>query len=430
MLWRYHSLLALIFSAGAVWGQNSAMQSGPDELVRQALDSNREILAARQRVAEARGLLRQAGVRPAAAITANAASGSPLGTTGEQEYSIGYDRPIETGGKRGWRIAVARQALRVAEADLAERTRQLRFAIATRYIDAAAGQRKLRAIDAILDLTREAYRLVDARVRSGDAAPIERQLLLVEQNRARAEREIASGQSQSAMLELRRAMGVDRAFPLDAVPELVPPPPVEASVEQLKQRALDNRADLRSARASAARFTAESSLAEALSRPDLTLSAQYARRYSQFEDPLRTTASGSPLLLKDRDNIATVGISIPLQSRRRNAGNMEAAVARERAAGFEAEQLALAIPLEVEAAWSRYRAAAQAASILSQGVVDQSAKNLSVIRQAYNLGQLRLLDVLTEQRRFLETQMSQIDAGAELARSRAALEQAVGGELQ
>jgi cobalt-zinc-cadmium efflux system outer membrane protein len=67
---------------------------------------------------------------------------------------------------------------------------------------------------------------------------------------------------------------------------------------------------------------------------------------------------------------------------------------------------------------------------LNRGVLAESEKNLSVIRQAYNLGQLRLLDVLNEQRRLLETQLSYIDSEAELARSVAELERAAGGELK
>src|SRR6185369_9004419 len=156
----------------------------------------------------------------------------------------------------------------------------------------------------------------------------------------------------------------------------------------------------------------------------------YSRRHSQFEDPLRTTGSGSALLLQDRDNILTLGISIPLQTRKRNQGNVEAAVARQAAAKLRREHLELTIPIEVEAAWQRYQAARNTVAILNGGVLDESEKNLSVIRQAYNLGQLRLLDVLNEQRRLLETQLSYIDLDAELARSVAELERAAGGDLK
>ena len=104
-------------------------------------------------------------------------------------------------------------------------------------------------------------------------------------------------------------------------------------------------------------------------------------------------------------------------TRGRNQGNLDAAISRERTARLRREYLEAAIPLEIEAAHRRWRAALNAVSALNQGVVQQSAKNLDVIRQAYQLGQLRLLDVLNEQRRMLDTELSYIDAKAELARA-------------
>jgi len=109
---------------------------------------------------------------------------------------------------------------------------------------------------------------------------------------------------------------------------------------------------------------------------------------------------------------------------------VEAAVARQNAAKLRREHLELTIPIEVDAAWQRYQAARNTVAILNRGVLDESEKNLSVIRQAYDLGQLRLLDVLNEQRRLLETQLSYIDAQADLARSLAELERAAGGDLK
>ena len=52
------------------------------------------------------------------------------------------------------------------------------------------------------------------------------------------------------------------------------------------------------------------------------------------------------------------------------------------------------------------------------------------MRQAYNLGELRLLDILNGQRRLLDTELSYIDAQAELFRSYAELEAGPGGSLQ
>lgn len=432
MLWRCAPLLAICFGPSGLLGQVSEARpgSGVDELVQEAFEHNREILAARQRLEEASGLLRQAGVRPAPTIEANVASGRPLGTKGEEEYTVGFFQPIETAGKRSKRIAVAEKGLQLAEAELAERSRQLAYDIKLRYIDVAAGRRKVTAIQSIVNVNRESYRLIDARVQRDDAAPLERQLLLVELNRTEAQKAATIGQAESARLALRQSMGVPaEANPATDVTTL-PSQDVTTSVEEIRRKALENRPDLRLARTLESQSSAELALTEAQSRSNLTASAQYGRRYSQFEDPLRTTASGSPLLLQDRDNILTVGISLPLQNRRRNEGNIEAAVARQRAAALRRQHLELTIPLEAEAAWRRYQAAKAAVGILNSGVLEESRQNLSVIRQAYNLGQLRLLDVLNEQRRLLETELSFIDAEAELARSTAELERSVGGNLR
>src|SRR6185369_8539857 len=113
----------------------------------------------------------------------------------------------------------------------------------------------------------------------------------------------------------------------------------------------------------------------------------------------------------------------------RNQGNVEASIARAAAAKFRREHLEATVPLEVEAAYRRWRAAYEVVGVFERGIVGQSEQNLSVIRQAYQLGQLRLLDVLNEQRRLVETELSHIDAQAALLRSIVELERVTGALL-
>ena len=193
-----------------------------DQLIQQAFEQNREILAAQQRVAEARGLLRQAGVRPAPTVESNAASGRPLGTKGEEEFTVGYFQPIETGGKRPKRVLVAGKGLDLAEAELAERKRQLAYDIKTRYIDAVAAKEKVEAIDRIVGINRESYRLVEARVQRDDAAPIERQLLLVELNRTQAQRALQRARRSRLNSSCRRTHAINASGPVMALTNAAP----------------------------------------------------------------------------------------------------------------------------------------------------------------------------------------------------------------
>jgi cobalt-zinc-cadmium efflux system outer membrane protein len=62
--------------------------------------------------------------------------------------------------------------------------------------------------------------------------------------------------------------------------------------------------------------------------------------------------------------------------------------------------------------------------------VGQSNKNIAVVREAYQLGQLRLIDVLNEQRRLTDVEFTYLDARVEVARALADLERLTGGLLQ
>lgn len=423
------SLAAAVFvtAAGAL-GQPGGAPVSAGELVRIAIERNREFLALRQRVTEAEALLRQAGVRPAPTLELEGGTGRPLGTVGEEEYSAGYFHPIETLGKRDKRIRVAQKSLELAEAELAERRRQLAFEIKTRYTDAVAEQRKFEVLERLVNVYRESYRLTELRVRAGDAAALEAQLLSTELNRAEAQKAVASGRRASLLLELRRLAGLTTTDLLTVADEF-PSPRSGYGLPQLLHQALEGRPDLRIARLLEEQAEAETDLAEAQAYPDLTLSARYSRRYSRF-DQLGFGPSGAVVPLRDRDNIVTFGLAIPLFTARRNQGNVDAARARVQAARLRRQQLEAAIPLEVEAAFERWCAAKRYLDILDRGVIEQSERNLAVIRQAYDLGQLRILDVLNEQRRLIETQLAYIDAQAERFRAIAALERAVGGEIR
>jgi cobalt-zinc-cadmium efflux system outer membrane protein len=165
-------------------------------------------------------------------------------------------------------------------------------------------------------------------------------------------------------------------------------------------------------------------LASALAKPDLIGSVRYARDIQTFED---LPVAGS--IFRDRDNVLAFGITIPLPFHDRNQGNVQAAVATERASRQDALVVTAEVTRDVAAAYASFRAADKARNILRRDGVETSQKNLGVIREAYRLGQLRLLDVLNEQRRTFDLELTLSQTERELALAAAALETAVGRNL-
>ncbi len=401
---------------------------GIQDLVRVATENNRELTALRQRLPEARGALRQAGSRAAPTLEFSGTTGQPLRTMGEEQFSAAYNYPIETGGKRQLRIEVAEVGISLAQSEFDERTRQLRYEVAILYVEAIAQQRKLESLDRVIALNQESIRLTEERVREGDAAALETQLLQVDLGRAEADRLLADGQLTGILTELKQLVGINLSEQLTLAPAAAFL--LSSSVDALQQRAITERPDVKMARLVEQQSQSETRLVTAQGRPDLTLTAGYARVYSRFDDQLGFTTSGATVPLRDRDDVLTVGVQIPIGTRKRNQGNVDAAIARGASAKLRREFLEARVAAEVASAFLRLTAAQSKLAILETRVLGQSEKNLAVIRQAYQLGQFRLLDVLAEQRRVIETRLSYIDAQTEVVKLVALLERSVGGDIQ
>ena len=144
--------------------QETEVPRSIDDLVSAALRRNGEYLAVQQRIQEAQGLLRQAGVRPNSTVEIEAANGRALGSPGEGDYTAGFFQPVETGGKRNRRIDVANIGIELAQAELAERKRQLLFEVQSHYAEVMAAHDRVAIAEKILGINQENFRLTSARV--------------------------------------------------------------------------------------------------------------------------------------------------------------------------------------------------------------------------------------------------------------------------
>lgn len=417
----------VLLGCAVSFGQSARAGLSIEEVVRIALGANREYLAAQEKVREAQALLRQAGMRPSPAIEVESATGALTGSRGESEFSAAYFHTLETGGKRDKRMAIAQLGVAIAEAEVQESRRTLVAEIKSRFIAAASGQLRVLSLRALAPVTDESYRLTLRRVELGDAAPLEQQLLLAESNRLQAQQTAGIAAGDAASLELKAAVGLPAPEPLDVAADLSFAMR-SLDIRELREYALKERPDLKILRLLEQQAEAEGSLARAEASPNLTASARYTRSQSRF-DQLGLSEAGAIVPLRDSDNLIAFGLSIPLFGRKRAATAEAVAQSQQSQQRLRREYLERAIPLEIEAAYRRWAGAGRTVDILRTGVIEPSQKNLIVIREAYRLGQLRLFDVLNEQRRIFELEASLIDAQAEAARAFVELERAVGGNL-
>lgn len=392
-----------------------------DELIRRALASNAELVAARLDVERARARLRQAGLRANPTVDFEHTTGNLTGSPGERETTIGFSLPLELNGQRQRRIDLARAELEAAEAEIADRERRLAAEARAAYAEAMAAVRELEITEGLNNLDTQTARIVEARVSEGESAPLELNLLRAEVDRLRSRRALIEGRLQSGMLRLKTLAGAshDEPFRLgeDLAAQLLSRLP--ASVDEALDIALRSRPDLRLARLIERVAEAGFGLARAQGRPDVTAFTRYSRSRSVFDD----TPVGA---IRDKDNTLSFGISVSIPLFNRNQGAKQEAAAAIAQAARRREFAEQVVRAEVAGAFARHEAARSAVAIFERGVLARSTQNLKSIRGAYELGAFRMTELLAEQRRMMDSQREYTEALTERYKAAADLLSAMG----
>lgn len=424
-------LLLIIVTVFTAWSlaQTTGAEFTAEQLVQNAFVRNADLLAVRQRNAEVAGLLVQAGIRPNPGIELSVSNGALLGSSGEREVSVSFAQTFEVGGKRDRRIEVANWTAELARFEIADRERRLAAEVKSGFGRVLGAERNLQILRSLLETNEQGFRLTEARVQEGEAPKLESALLRVELNRLKADHLLFESQRTRAARELRTVSGVDANIEIRLIGDLLPRAIAPISLPTLVERALEQRPDLQAAEIHERLADAESRLAKAEAKPDPLAFVRYSRIHSRF-DQLGFSAPGVTTPIRDTDNILTAGVAISLPTRNRNQGNIDAAAAREQAARLRRAFLERQVREEVESAYNRYVASRDAAEIISRDVIAQASENIATVRAAYELGELRLFDVVAEQRRLIDMQKTYTDLLQDHFVALVQLEQAVGGALQ
>src|SRR5207237_1049275 len=338
--------------------------------------------------------------------------------------NVGLSLPLDLNGRKEGRVGVAERELETRRRQVTDRERRLRAEVRMKAGELLAAQRNLSVTDDLLRVNREGLGVVGSRVREGAAPSLDESLQLVEVNRLEAGRQLARDRVDIAGLQLKALVGMAPDAPLGVRGDLVSSP-LSSDPTEAMRRAVSDRPDIAVARAEAATATAMVKKEQAEARWDATINVGYQRQDFGF-NLNGLTSSGSTRPIQDVFHYFGGGISIMLPVRNRNEGNIAAAMAGVRAAERRVEFTILTVQQEVAAAFAQYEAARRAVDLYQRGVRDVARRNLDVVRQAYRLGRGSLLDVVAEQRRYIDIENGYTDALKQVYDAAVDIERAVG----
>ncbi len=405
-----YRIIAAVLAAGACASSLQAQTDGtaassPALTLAESLDRAgasspfQDAAAAGIRAAEAQR--RVAGLRPNPSIVGEAENVAGTGIykgLRSSETTLGLALPLELGGKRGARIAVAEAQIGRAGLQSEIASADLRLRVTQTYNAAAAAQRRMAIAQDQVGIAAEVLRGAHVRVQAGRASPIEEQRADVARIAAEGALERARRSAEAASGNLARLLDMpvgqlDRSW-FDAVPSTGTMRPIATSGTLTVAAA---RADLDTA-------TAQVRLARSQRVPDLTVSAS-ARRLEQTNDVA-----------------AVFGISIPLNVF--NNGRANIAVAEAQREQSDALRRVAMLDADQDVATARADAdnAATTARNATGPALAAATEAARIARIGYREGKFGQLDLLDAERTLLETRTAAIDALAALHDAQARLE--------
>ena len=412
--------------AGVATGAPATEATGVtlSEAVKTALAGGFDVLVAE---AQARGA---AGDRTIARALANPSLGVGYGQLlveppagGRQCVSITLsDQQLVSdlvSGKRRLRVEVAEAALAMAQLNQAEARRQLRGLVQQQYVMAQTAQASVELArqaqqhaTRMLELNQARYPKV---IDEGQLARTLSAKLEADQAFDQAEQDRQTAMVALAFLMGRRGEGAASVRLADELTYRVPAPLVDAREDDLRQRAIAARPDLRMAM---------------LDRQRAASAAQLARRQRvpDFELGLNYTQNGhGPYAAQPPTLMFTVTAPLPIFYRQR--GEIQRAEADISARATLQEKALAQVTSDVAAAYASFLTQRRQVERY-EGQQLQAARTARDITDAqYRAGAATLLDMLDAQRTFVATQRTYTQELASYWSAVFQLEQALGGEV-
>jgi cobalt-zinc-cadmium efflux system outer membrane protein len=386
-------LLTIWMCLGSVPGASAAGLTLPD-LIRMALQDNRDLQAARFAEQKARARLLQAGLRPNPRLELTSSNDVLFSNEGEYAVGVGVSQQFPVAGRIARQKDVARADVDLALAEIQEAERRLAGAVVSARFRLLALERQIAARDRLIGIDQNLAGVSQRRYQAAEVSELDTNAVQLDLQRLVQERTLLQSERTVRMSELNQLLGRAATEPIN-LDETTPALNVPA-LEDQQRLALEHRPDLRQSRLTVARSGADQALARAERWEDWTVSVGV--------DQSRLVLDNAP---SQRANRALgLSVSVPLPLFNKNQGRIAEAVASEAQADAQVNALELTIRNEVASAHQELTRLAQLIADYEQHTLPVVERNIALAQRSYAQGLISIVEVVQAQRQQADLQIT------------------------
>jgi cobalt-zinc-cadmium efflux system outer membrane protein len=348
---------------------------------------------ARAQWSSAQAARKTAGERPnpAASVLMGYNATTPASEVTPWIPEAALEIPVETAGKRGYRIAEARHLSDAARRNILSVAWQIRSRLRRAYLEFYSAHEAATLLDRQLGIQEASLRILEAQLDAGEVSPAEVTRARISLDQSRLAALDAVSRAARARIDLAAAVGLPaKALEGARLPfEDMAAVRLEIPTVEAQRQALLHRSDILSALSEYAASDAALRLEIAKQYPDISLLPDYQ--------------------LDQTDSKWTLGLSLILPLLNRNKGPIAEAEARRDEAAARFLSLQAAVISEIGGAVSAARSAAEKASTAADLLA--GLRRQEVAAQArYEAGEISRLELLGLQLEIATGGLARLDA--------------------
>ncbi|MEE9238577.1 MAG: TolC family protein [Thermodesulfobacteriota bacterium] len=372
-----------------------------DQAVELALRENRNLMAARIQVEEARGRLVQAGLFPNPELESEFGFDSFFANEGERNFSAGISQPIPLSGRIGAQKRVAHVDIKRTFAGLANLERILVRDVRVTFIELLTIEEQLKLQETLISLNSELIKGIEIGIKEGLASKQDFNAVAIALQQARQEKEVLIAQRRSKVLQINKLLGKPPTL------SFLPQGKLEYEAAQVVgdynvEMALAQRPDLKFTKLNIELARADLKLAKALRFEDLTAGIFYEND--------RLILGTSQEEITDSDQLIGFRLTIPLPFFDRKQGLIAEVRARERRAEERVRALELTISQEVSDALNRVSSLSALLETYKSGILKIAEDNVTLVETGFKQGLVGIVDVIQSRQQFAALTSSYINA--------------------
>lgn len=408
--------LLIILGAAAVHAQNSAQKLPPtatdaplslEQVFEIAARDNLQVNAVRRRLAVAEAGISIAGQRPNPDFITSY-------TRSEPRLNLSVSQPVELGGKRGKRIAVARNEAQLTQLEVDTALRQLRRDVRAAYFSLALARDNIGLGQQTVEQAQKLLEIAEARFEAGDIAQFEVMQARLGVERATNELARLENAELAARAPLNLLLNRALEMPLTLLDSLFANQAAPFAATELITRALSENVEVRTAEQQIVTEQSRLRLTKAQRIPDLLL-----------EPGIESFDPSLP------NNYAfKMQVTVPLPIFNRNRGEIARSNALVSQLSAERDALRQRIASEIGQAALRVAGARQQVEFYETKLLPDAQRVLEMALESYRAGQTGVLPVMDAQRNVREVRQAYLQALFDYQTSLADLELATGVNLR